>query len=167
MVIHLILSNTTELYWVYGNSGGRNYMKLCLRIQFNGTWISQKPMRPRVAWPRIRSLQWEIVHVNRLQEPPKHRSSGSPRYWTVRRNKAGQNIAIMLAVKRSPQSTPKVVWKFLRRRRNAHFPIRVVPGHVGLRMKKQTICQGKGSHLTCWIWTLLWFWRYAHLQTRN
>lgn len=99
MVRKFLLSNTTELYWVYGNSGGRNYMKLCLRIQFNGTWNSPKPMRPRVAWPRIRSLQWEIVRGNRLQEPPKHRSSGSPRYWKVRRNKAGQNIAI----KRPPQ----------------------------------------------------------------
>lgn len=81
MVRKLLLSNTAELYWVYGNSGGRNHMPLCLRIQFNGTWISPKPMRPRVAaWPRIRSLQWEIVRGNRLQEPPKHRSSGSQRY---------------------------------------------------------------------------------------
>lgn len=80
MVRKLLLSNTTELYWVYVNSGGRNHMPLCLRIQFNGTWISPNPMRPRVAWPRIRSLQWEIVRGNRLQEPPKHRSCGIPRY---------------------------------------------------------------------------------------
>lgn len=165
MVRKFLLSNTTELYWVYGNSGGRNYMKLCLRIQFNGTWNSPKPMRPRVAWPRIRSLQWEIVRGNRLQEPPKHRSSGSPilngakkQSWTEHRGQA--------ATKALRQPTPKVVRKFLRSRRNTHFSI-WVPGHVRLRMKKQTICQGKGSHLTCWIWTLLWLWRYAHLQTGN
>lgn len=29
----LLLRNTSELFWVYGKSGGRNYMALCLRIK--------------------------------------------------------------------------------------------------------------------------------------